>query len=104
MSVDRATLPMEAIEAFCGRWKVRELALFGSVLRADFGPNSDVDVLLTFADDADWGLFDLARIQRDLVAVFGRDVDVLTRRGVEASRNRLRRQAILSFAEVIYAA
>jgi len=103
MGMTRQEIPLSKIRAFCERWKVRELALFGSALRDDFGPHSDVDVLLTFADDARWGLFDLARMQRELAGIFGRPVDVLTRPAVEASRNPLRRQAILSSAEVVYA-
>ena len=104
MSMDRTRLPKDALGEFCRRWQVRELALFGSALRDDFGPESDVDVLLTFAEGATWGLLDLVRMQRELQSVFGRPVDVLTRRGVEASRNRWRRETILSTAEVIYAA
>jgi len=103
MGMNRPELPLDGIRAFCERWKVRELALFGSALRDDFGPDSDVDVLLSFADDAEWSLFDLARMKRELEAIFGRQVDLLTRPGVEASRNRLRREAILSSAEVIHA-
>jgi predicted nucleotidyltransferase len=103
MSIQTTELPLDSIRAFCRQWKVRELALFGSVLRDDFGPESDVDVLLSFAGDAQWGLFDLARMKRELEEIFGREVDVLTRPGVEASRNRLRREAILSSAEVLYA-
>ena len=103
MSIDRSALPLDRIAEFCRRWKVREFALFGSALRSDFRADSDVDVMLTFADDADWGLFDLARMRAELAEVFGREVDVLTRPGVEGSRNRLRREAILSSAEVVYA-
>ena len=83
------------IEAFCHRWKVRELSLFGSVLRDDFGPDSDVDVLVTFADDARWGLFDLGRMEDELRAIFGRDVDLVTRRAVDESPNWVRRKHIL---------
>ena len=103
MSTIKPEVPLDSVRAFCERWKVREMALFGSALRDDFGPGSDVDVLLTFSDDAEWGLFDLARMQRELEAIFGREVDLLTRPGVEASRNPLRREAILSSAEVVYA-
>lgn len=52
-------IPKERIAAFCERWHVRELALFGSVLRGDFRPQSDVDVLVSFAPDAGWSLLDL---------------------------------------------
>lgn len=92
----------ERIAEFCRRWKMTEFSLFGSVLRDDFGPDSDVDVLVAFRPDARWTLPDLAQMQEDLGSIFGRKVDLLTRRGVEQSRNPLRRQAILSSAEVVY--
>jgi len=83
---------------------VTEFALFGSVLRSDFGPESDVDVLLSFKPEAKWSLFDLNHMHDELCDLFGREVDVLTRRSVERSDNPIRRQAILSTAEVIHAA
>jgi uncharacterized protein len=97
-------LPEEKIASFCRRWKITELSAFGSVLREDFGPESDVDLLVTFAPDARWTLFDMARMQDELVRLLGREVDLVSRRGVETSRNPIRRDAILSSAEVIYAA
>lgn len=102
----RPTLPVETtgIDAFCERWSIIELALFGSVLRDDFRPDSDVDVLVTFAPDAHPTLFDLVRMQQELETQFGRSVDLLTRRQVEQSKNAVRRQAILGSAEVIHAA
>lgn len=100
----RITLDNQAISDFCHRWAVTELALFGSVLREDFRPDSDVDVLVTFAPDAHRSLFDLARMQEELGGLLGHEVDLLTRRGVEASQNWLRRQAILSSAQVVYVA
>jgi uncharacterized protein len=100
----RLAIDRDEIDRFCRRWGVVELALFGSVLRDDFGPDSDVDVLVTFAPDARRTLFDLARMRDELRAVFGRDVDLVSRRGVETSRNYLRRQAILSSAEPVYVA
>jgi uncharacterized protein len=99
-----ATIPNEPLAAFCRKWQVTELALFGSVLRADFGPGSDIDVLVTFAPDARRSLFDLVTMQEELERVFGRPVDLVSRRGIEASRNYLRRQAILDSAEVVYGA
>jgi hypothetical protein len=104
MPLDTSTLPRAEIEAFCRRWKITELALFGSALRDDFGPESDLDLLVTFADDARWTLFHLGRMQRELQDLLGRPVDLLTRRGVEAARNPIRRRAILQSAQVIYAA
>jgi len=97
-------LPMEAIGEFCRRWKIVELALFGSVLRDDFRPDSDVDFLMTYAPDAAWSLLDHAEMQEELGAILGRKVDLLTRRAVEGSENPYRRKAILESAQVIYAA
>src|SRR3990172_2156764 len=99
ISIDR-----EKIGEFCRRWEITELALFGSVLRDDFRPDSDVDVLVTFAPNAHWSLFDLVEMQDELKALFGRGVDLVSRRGIEASRNYIRRKAILSSAEVIHVA
>ena len=97
-------LPQEEIVSFCRRWKVKELSAFGSVVREDFGPESDVDLLVTFDPDAHWTLFDMVRMQDELKALLGREVDLVSRRGVESSRNPIRREAILSSAELIYAA
>ena len=72
-----------------------EFAFFGSVLRDDFGPDSDVDVLVSFAPAARHGLFDLVRMEDELRATFGRDVDLVTRRAVERSTNVWRRQSVL---------
>ena len=97
-------MPPNEIAAFCKRWQVTELALFGSVLRDDFGPASDVDVLVQFEEDARHTLFDMVHMEEELQEIFGRQVDLLTRRGVENSRNYIRRKAILNTARVIYAA
>jgi predicted nucleotidyltransferase len=97
-------LPEEKIASFCRRWKITELSVFGSVLREDFGPESDIDLLVTFAPDARWTLFDMARMHDELAPLLGRKVDLVSRRGVETSRNPIRRDSILSSAEVIYAA
>ena len=93
----------QAVESFCKRWKIRELALFGSVLRDDFHKDSDVDVLVTFQNDARWTLFDHVDMQDELASILGRRVDLVSRRGIEASRNSHRRSMILDSAEVIYA-
>jgi len=88
----------EKLRDFCRKWKVTEFSLFGSVTRDDFGPDSDVDVMVRFADDADWSLIDEVHMVDDLVEIFGREVDLLTRRAVERSRNPLRRESILTNA------
>lgn len=100
----RVSVEHEAMTTFCRNWRIAELALFGSILRDDFRPDSDVDVLVTFAHDAETTLFDLVRINDELEVLFGRPVDVVTRSAVERSRNPARRESILSTAEVIYAA
>ena len=94
-------IPMEDIEAFCRRWRVTEFSLFGSVLRDDFQPDSDVDVLVSFADDAPWSLFDVVDMIEQLRAVFGRKVDLVEK---SALRTPFRRHEILTTREVIYAA
>ncbi len=100
----KITLPKEKIIEFCRRWKITEFAVFGSVLRDDFGPASDVDVLVTFASDTRWSLLDHVEMQDELTALFGRKVDLVNRRGIERSRNPIRRREILDSAEIIYAA
>ena len=100
----RLPLPQDAIEAFCQRWKITELSLFGSILRDDFRPDSDVDVLVRFAPESRWSLLDLARMQRELEALLNRNVDLVTRSSVENSHNWIRREAILSTAQPIFTA
>ena len=95
-------LPPEPIADFCQRWHITELALFGSVLRDDFRPDSDLDILVTFAPTADWGLLDHIRMEQELAAILGRDIDLLTRRSVEQSHNWIRRRHILDTAEIVY--
>lgn len=97
-------IPSAEIEAFCRRWRVQELDVFGSVLREDFGPESDVDVLVTFAPHARPSLFDLVTMQDELEAILGRKVDLLERKAVEANHNWIRREAILHTAQPIYRA
>jgi len=98
----RIPLDREKLADFCRRWQVTESALFGSVLRDDFGPDSDVDVLVTFAPEAHRTLFDLFDMEEELGAILGREVDLVSRRAIESSRNYLRRRGILSSAQVIH--
>lgn len=92
------------LREFAKRWKIAELSFFGSVLRDDFGPESDVDTLVRFLPTADWGLFDHIRMQQELAEILGRDVDLVSRRAIESSDNWIRRRAILDTVEVVYAA
>ena len=93
-----------AIAAFCSKWKIEDLSFFGSVLRPTFGPASDVDVLVRFAEDAEWTLLDQVRMEDELSSLLGRSVDLVSRRGIERSANWIRRQAILESAEPFYVA
>ena len=94
-------LDREVLEAFCRRWRIRELSLFGSALRDDFGPESDLDFLVSFEPDATWDLFDIVDMKDELEARFGRSVDIVEK---EALRNPWRKYEILRTREVIYAA
>jgi hypothetical protein len=98
------SLPIDtdSLGAFSRKWSISELAVFGSVLRDDFGPESDVDFLATFAPDAQWSLLDHVKMQEELAAIVGRPVDLVTRRAVENSRNPIRRRAILESAQVLH--
>jgi predicted nucleotidyltransferase len=95
-------LPADQLTAFCERWKVSRLAVFGSVLRADFRPDSDVDFLATFAPDSHWSLLDLAGMQCELEDLVGRRVDLVDHAALDHSRRERRRQAILSSAVPVY--
>jgi uncharacterized protein len=88
------------IAEFCQRWKITEFALFGSVLRDDFRPNSDIDVLVTFAPDPGWSLFDWVDMKDKLRALFDREVDIADKQGL---KNPYRRHEILTTCQVIYA-
>lgn len=97
----RIPLDRARLVSFCKQWLVTDLSLFGSVLRADFRPDSDVDVLVTFAPEAKWSLFDLVDMEAELANIVGRKVDLVTRRSIEASENWIRRKEILSTAEPV---
>jgi predicted nucleotidyltransferase len=89
----------EKLQDFCRRWGIGELSLFGSVLRDDFRPESDIDVLVAFTPGSKPSLFDLVAMKEGLEQLFGRRVDLVTREGIAASQNWIRRAAILDTAE-----
>jgi predicted nucleotidyltransferase len=97
----RIDIPMERIEAFCRRWRVTEFALFGSVLREDFRPDSDVDVLVTFEPEAPWSLLDIVTMKEELEEIFGREVDLVEKAAI---RNPFMKRSIRDCMERIYAA
>lgn len=101
MTTAAIALPIEKIADFCHHWQVSEFALFGSVLRDDFRPESDIDVMVQFHPDAHPTFGTLDQMEADLKVIFHREVDLITRKGIESSRNYLRRKEILSSAQVI---
>ena len=103
MMINAIELPMEKIVELCYRWKVTEFAFFGSVLRDDFRPDSDIDIMVCFHPNAHPTFSTLDQMERELKTLFDREVDLITRQGIETSRNYLRRHEILSSAQVIYA-
>ena len=98
----RDLVPRASLAQFCKRWQITELAVFGSILRPDFRPDSDIDLLVTFAPGARWSGWDLVTIQDELGALFGRKVDLVERAAVERSENWIRRGHILTHAEPLY--
>jgi predicted nucleotidyltransferase len=100
MSESHIHIPEKEIAAFCRRNQIRRLALFGSVLREDFGPSSDVDVLVAFEPGARIGFLALGRIQRELSTLLGRSVDLVPMAGLKPTV----REEVLPRAKVLYAA
>lgn len=97
-------VPQEEIEAFCRRHRIRRLSLFGSVLRDDFGPDSDVDVLVDFDRGVDMGLLEIVSMERELSEILRRKADLVDCEEVRRSGNYIRRRHILSTAETVYVA
>jgi hypothetical protein len=97
-------IDMKKIKEFCTRWQITSLEFFGSVLREDFRPDSDIDVLVTFAPESKWSLLDMAQMHIELEEMFERPVDLVERIIIEESHNPIRRNEILSTAKEIYRA
>lgn len=89
---------------YCARWKIVKLELFGSVLRGEARPDSDVDLLVTFAPESHWSLFDFVHMEREATELLGRKVDLVMRKGIEESANRIRKREILGTAKLLYVA
>jgi len=96
-------IPRRKIAEFCRKHNIQKLAFFGSVLREDFKPTSDVDVLVEFKKGHTPGLAFFA-MPDELKKILGRDVDLLTYQGLMTSRNPIRKKAILDSAKVFYVA
>jgi predicted nucleotidyltransferase len=104
MSPQQYNLNAEQLETFCKKWKITRMAVFGSVARGEAKADSDIDILVDYAEEAQWGLFDHQHMEDELAALAGRRVDLVSRRGLMSSRNELRKQAILGSTELVYAA
>lgn len=102
--ISRLGLSPDQVAEFGQRWQVKELALFGSVLRSDFRADSDIDMLISYRSEANHGLLARVRMKHELEALCGREVDLVTKKSIEQSQNVLRRQTILESAQVIYVA
>jgi predicted nucleotidyltransferase len=96
---DRLTFDQDTLIDLCHRWQIQEFALFGSVLREDFRPDSDIDVLLTFLPNDPWNLFDIIDLKHELESLTNRSVD-LTQKNL--LRNPYRRAEILKTYQVLY--
>jgi uncharacterized protein len=94
----------ERVARFCQKWRIRELSLYGSVLRSDFGPRSDVDVLVTFAPGGGITFGNYVLMTDELTDIFGRPVDLVEREAIEQSPNYIRRRHILGSLEAVYVA
>ncbi len=103
MTAHGIDLASEAIRDFRAKWKTEELSVFGSILRDDIRPDSDIDFPADYEADAEWDLFDDMHVQDEFAAILGREVDVLDLEGVASSDNRFLKKGILSTAERVYA-
>lgn len=103
MTITNINLPIDKIHEFCNKWQVTEFALFGSVLRDDFRPDSDIDVLISFSPMAKRGLTETLQMRDELQVIFNRKVDLIVKAALERSENWLRRKNILESAQTIYA-
>jgi predicted nucleotidyltransferase len=94
----------DAIAEFCRRWKIAQLAVFGSAARGRMHPESDLDLLVTFANDADWTMFDHYRMENELTRLFARDVDLISITALRENPNPIYAKEIIETARTIYAA
>ena len=102
MKLSIIDLSVDTVKVFCQKWQITEFALFGSVLRDDFRPDSDLDVLVSFFPQAPWTILDLVTMQQELQQIVRRDVDLIEKRVIEKSENWIRRTEILNTAQVVY--
>lgn len=104
MSKIQIPIPYDDIRAFCEKWQIIEFALFGSVLREDFGPESDIDVMVYYPPNTTIDLLDEVQMVYELREIFGRKVDMVSKKAIQNSQNSARRNAILNSAQVVHVA
>ncbi len=104
MEIALGEVSVEDLGALCLKWRISRLALFGSALSGQLGPDSDIDLLVEFEPEEQWSLLDLVRAEAEFADLFGRRVDLVDKRSLERSSNWIRRREILESAEEIYAA
>lgn len=95
-------IPQDKLDSFCRKWSVQELSLFGSILTENFTGSSDVDILISFLPTANWTLFDHVDMKEDLRQIFGRRIDLVTKKAIEKSNNQIRKRSILDSAKRVY--
>jgi predicted nucleotidyltransferase len=102
MKVGHLEVDERALASLCRKWKIAKLEAFGSVLRDDFRPESDVDLLVSYEDGSRKRFDDQLSAVEDFQKLFGREVELVPRKRIEASENYIRRHAILTTAKVVY--
>ena len=103
MTIKNINIPEEKLKEICRDYSIKELSMFGSVLRSDFNSESDVDLLIEFEPDMRISLFDIVELKKEFENLFGREVDIVSKNAIKRSRNHLRRKGILENYKVIYA-
>jgi predicted nucleotidyltransferase len=102
MRINSVVIPEDQLRHFCQLWKVSELAIFGSALHENYPKDSDVDLLISFKPDIQWGLFDLVTMENELKIIFGKEIDLVEKNAVNNSQNYIRRKGILDGAQIIF--
>lgn len=102
MTIRNINIQEEQLKEICKRYLIRELAVFGSALRQDFNDKSDVDLLIEFEPESGITLFNIVDLKEEFEKLFGRDVDIVSKKAIQQSRNHLKRKAILANFKVIY--
>jgi uncharacterized protein len=102
--IERLGVSEGDLHRLCRRWGIAELAVFGSALGEAFGPESDVDLLVTFQSDASWSFEERLQLEDELGRLFGRRIDLVTRRSVERTSNYIVRRTILNSAAPVHVA